>query len=121
MDAVEFLRERRRMCNAQDDCDTCPIGLVCDDYFVNHNYSQEKASGMVSTVEQWAKEHPAKTRQSEFLKQWPEADVDENGVLQTCPALISASHRDQTGGCATLSNKCENCRKAFWFTEVADA
>ena len=74
----------------------------------------------VKFVEQWAAEHPIKTRQSEFLKQWPEADVDENGVLQTCPALISASHRDQTGGCATLSNKCENCRKAFRFTEVEE-
>lgn len=110
MDAIEFVKQLRRM-NEQG---------VPKNRFIYPCAGQETDSPeeVVAEVEEWAKEHPTKTRQSEFLKQWPEADVDENGVLQTCPALISASHRDQTGGCATLSNKCENCRKAFWLAEV---
>lgn len=114
MDAVEFLRERRRMCNAQDDCDTCPIGLVCADYFVDHNYSQEKASGMVSTVEQWAKEHPTKTRQSEFLKLFPNAQTD-SGCLNACPM-------DVFGNTGIDCNKrtCFECKKAFWLAEVEE-
>ena len=118
MDAVEFLRERRRMCNAQDNCGTCPIGIVCDDYFVNHNYSQEKASGMVSTVEQWAKEHPVKTRQSVFLGQWPEAALYIDGVLDLCPRRVSAAHRNDASLCVTRS--CNDCRRKFWLAEVEE-
>ncbi len=110
MDALEFIKAIKQMLSAG-----------AGDSTVQKYISAQKKNDyeeMVKAAEQWAAEHPVKTRQSEFLKQWPEADVDENGVLQTCPALISASHRDQTGGCATLSNKCENCRKAFWLAEV---
>lgn len=121
MDAVEFLRERRRMCNAQDDCGTCPIGIVCDDYFVNHNYSQEKASGMVSTVEQWAAAHPVKTRQSVFLAQYPEAKLMKDGVLTICPLAISAAYREKDGSCDSRSDSCADCRRKFWLAEVEDA
>ena len=110
MDALEFIKAIKQMLSAGANNSTVQKYISA--------YKKNDCEGMVKAAEQWAAEHPAKTRQSEFLKQWPEADVDENGVLQTCPALISASHRDQTGGCATLSNKCENCRKAFWLAEV---
>lgn len=120
MDAVEFLRERRRMCNAQDDCDTCPIGIVCADYFVNHNYSQEKSSGMVSTVEQWAKDHPIKTRQSVFLEQYPKAKLTEDGVLALCPIAISSECSGENGRCVSFNRKCNNCRREFWLAEVEE-
>lgn len=117
MDAVEFLRERRRMCNAQDNCGTCPIGIVCDDYFVNHNYSQEKASGMVSTVEQWAKEHPIKTRQGEFLEQWPNVLMGSTGTIALCPKYVNRLYRPGLGCDATI---CGNCKKDFWLAEVEE-
>lgn len=120
MDAVEFLRERRRMCNAQDDCGTCPIGIACDYYFVNHNYSQEKASGMVSTVEQWAAEHPIKTRQSVFLEQYPEAAISKDGAVMICPIAISASYRGKDGSCANPSDMCTDCMRKFWLAEVEE-
>lgn len=114
MDAVEFLRERRRMCNAQDNCGTCPIGIVCDDYFVNHNYSQEKASGMVSTVEQWAKEHPIKTRQSEFLKHYPDARIF-SGCLNACPRELFGDTKINCN-----AQPCYECKKEFWLAEVEE-
>ena len=121
MDAVEFLRERRRMCNAQDNCGTCPIGIVCDDYFVNHNYSQEKASGMVSTVEQWAAAHPAKTRQSVFLEQYPEAAISKDGAIVICPLAISAAYRHGNGACNKgNSDTCADCKRQFWSAEVEE-
>ena len=119
MDAVEYLKTLCRMCNCE--CCNCEFKKRLSAFETCTAWRKTHPEEAVAIAEKWAAEHPIKTRQSEFLKQWPEADVDENGVLQTCPALISASHRDQTGGCATLSNKCENCRKAFWFTEVEDA
>ena len=120
MDAVEFLRERRRMCNAQDNCGTCPIGIVCDDYFVNHNYSQEKASGMVSTVEQWAKEHPVKTRQSVFLKMLPNVPLNDKGQPAFCPKLLDTEYHP-VGSCCLDVDICQRCMDNFWGQEVEDA
>lgn len=121
MDALDFLRERRRMCNAQDNCGTCPIGIVCDDYFLNHNYSKEKANGMVSTVEQWAKEHPVKTRQSEFLEQYPEASISKDGTIAICPLAISTAYMTKDGVCVIRTDTCADCRRKFWLAEVEDA
>ena len=100
MDAVEFLKERRRMCNAQDGCDTCPISIACGDYFVNHKYTRDNTNGMVATVEQWAKEHPAKTRQSEFLKHYPGARFFFR-LSQCLPNGCIRRYRNQLQ-CATL-------------------
>ena len=119
MDAVEFLRERRRMCNAQDDCGTCPIGIVCDDYFVNHNYSQEKASGMVSTVEQWSAEHPVKTRQSEFLKMLPNVPLNDKGQPAFCPKLLDTEYHP-IGNCCLDVDICQRCMDNFWGQEVEE-
>lgn len=110
MDAIEFIRERNRMCNAPEgSCAQCPangnnclVGLK----------SQLCANEQVNLVEQWSKEHPRKTRQSEFLKQWPEAELDTLGVLDLCPSRVSAAYRN----CAT--NNCSDCRREFWMQEV---
>lgn len=120
MDAVEFLRERRRMCNAQDDCDTCPIGIVCADYFVNHNYSQEKSSGMVSTVEQWAKDHPIKTRQSVFLEQFPNARLETNGIIDISPCRVDPKQYPLNGKDCCKFRSCAECRRKFWLAEVEE-
>lgn len=121
MDAVEFLKERRRMCNAQGECDTCPITTVCEDYFLNHNYNQENAEGMVATVEQWAKEHPVKTRQSEFLKLFPGAEPTKDGAIAICPLAISAAYRHGNGACnKDNSDTCADCKRQFWSAEVEE-
>lgn len=115
MDAVEFLKERRRMCNAQDGCDTCPISIACGDYFVNHKYTRDNTNGMVATVEQWAKEHPAKTRQSEFLKHYPGARFF-SGCLNACPMDVFG---DTEINCN--AQPCIECKSNFWLAEVEGA
>lgn len=121
MDAVEFLKERRRMCNAQDECDTCSINIACRKYFVNHKYDREMADGMVATVERWAKEHPIKTRQSVFLEQYPEADLTKDGVISICPLAVSAAYRGKDRSCVIRFDMCADCRRKFWLAEVEDA
>lgn len=113
MDAVEFLKERRRMCNAQDGCDTCPISIACGDYFVNHKYTRDNTNGMVATVEQWAKEHPAKTRQNEFLKHYPGARILTHGCLNACPMNVFSDT-----GINCNAQPCFECKKDFWLAEV---
>ena len=107
MDAVKFVEERRRM-----------YTLGCIKKGIN-DYNT-KAEAVVAEVEAWAAAHPRKTRQSVFLEQYPEARLDDNGVLGVCPAVIFLSCRNDVGGCLnTYKYKgCANCRKAFWMQEV---
>ena len=71
----------------------------------------------VSKVEQWAKEHPIKTRQSELLKMFPNVKIDD-GVIAFCPSnFLPAVERSEY---CKKHDKCRECRKDYWLTEVTD-
>lgn len=118
MDAVNFLKERARMCEANQTgemtCENCAAYKgVSQCYKLGEPKDPEK---MVAIVEQWAAEHPVKTRQSEFLKLFPGADVGEtDGCLTLCPCNIYEKMRKECG-----APKCSECRKAFWSAEVKE-
>lgn len=116
MYALEFLKERKRMCNSYDGCKGCPF----DDSkcVIDSTISDEDYKRIIATVEQWSKEHPRKTRQSVFLEQYPETRIGDDGVLQIYPCSISASHRNARGNCVTMGRKCPDCRREFWMQEV---
>lgn len=126
MDAVEFFKSMKRMCYSGEMCEKCPlynnfseIGSVCD---VLLHIKDEKASRVKSIVEQWAKEHPVKpikTRQSEFLKIFPETAV-RNGVIFLCPKLTcqTLAGTDSISRCER--NDCAKCRREYWLAEVTD-
>ena len=120
MDALEFLRDRKRMCNAYSDsyngCFDCPLIESC--CVISTATPDEDLKKMVTAVEQWSKEHPRKTRQSVFLEQYPEAEIDVNGVVSMCPMFISAAHRDSDGECNCPEKMCRDCRREFWMQEV---
>ena len=113
MDALEFLKERKRMCSCYKHCLDCPLGDI--NCALNAVDSDEKNEQVIAAVEQWSKEHPRKTRQSVFLEQWPEARIADSGVLNICPANVSAKHRDQR---ACLARPCGICCREFWMQEV---
>lgn len=116
MDALEFLKERKRMCNYYSHCKGCPLdGSKC---VIDSAVSDENCKRFAATVEQWSKEHPRKTRQSVFLEQYPEARIGDDGVLQIYPCSISSSHRNVRGNCATMGRECPDCRREFWSQEV---
>ena len=96
MDALEFLKERKRVCYLYDECDKCPFDSKCLGII---NKSDEELKKIVDITEKWLKEHPRKTRQSVFLEQWPETEIDVNGVIQICPIPISAAYRDSDVEC----------------------
>lgn len=111
MDAVEFIRERNRMCKHFRGCNGCPVdGMICSTIWDMHD-----AEKLVQVVEEWAKGHPHKTRQSEFLRQWPGAIV-EDGVLILCPKVVMGRKAWMEKGCG--GTKCNSCRREFWGQEV---
>lgn len=59
--------------------------------------------------------HPRKTRQSVFLEQYPQADIDNTGLLILCPKRISVDIR-VTADC--MRQRCSDCRREFWMQEV---
>lgn len=106
MDAVKFLEERARMCG--HGCKNCPAyGDDC-----NIDSSGCDYESLVKAVEAWAAEHPRKTRQSEFLKQCPNASVSEDGVL-FCPKTVNTAYF-----CYCKDKECADCRREFWMQEV---
>lgn len=122
MDAVEFLKEKSRMCNTFNLCDgggykeTCELykeGLTCADYT---NDYPEKA---VEIVERWAKEHPRKTRQSELLKLFPRAEKAADGMVAFCPEDMDSKFvcPIKNGG---YRDQCIGCREKYWLEEVGE-
>lgn len=63
-----------------------------------------------------SKEHPRKTRQSVFLEQHPDAEIDKDGILLICPKFISADYRNRYDNCEGMV--CTDCRMEFWGQEV---
>lgn len=117
MDALKFIEERNRMCdyysgdNALSGCAECPaFQMMCLS-------TRSVTAEYIAAVEQWSKEHPRKTRQDVFLEQWPETKI-KDGVLALCPCVMSESHRDAQGNCATIQRECTDCRREFWMQEV---
>ena len=118
MDAVEFIKTRARMCRAYDNCGCCSLCDFCaQDYGEQDSY--QVAEQAVANVVEWAKEHPVKTRQGEFLKMYPEAEIFEGGYLNICPGLISKEYRDEeTNECSQPEFSCGKCKRNFWLKEI---
>ena len=119
MDALEFLKEHKRMCNeysrSYNGCCDCPLVSHCS---ISSTASDEDNKKTVDVVEQWSKDHPRKTRQSVFLEQYPEAEIDAHGLVLICPMSISAAHRDSDGECNCPEILCRDCRRKFWMQKV---
>ena len=111
MDAVEFLRDFRRMCSSYGStCTGCELEYdPCIPTRTNCNHEK-----VIRVVEKWAKEHPAKTRLSEFLKLFPNAPAPEEGCPDLCVKFF-----DSTVSCKD-SESCLDCKKKFWFTPIEE-
>ena len=116
MDALEFIKEAKRMCESYEECEACPANADgFDDCRIDHMHDID-AENAVNIVEKWAKEHPKKTRQRVFLEQWPEAEIDKFGCLEICPKHVSADYRSRYVNCT--NRVCGGCSREFWMQEV---
>ena len=116
MDAVKFVKEYLRMCTKVDECEDCPVYKTEFCTVPAKERSQESAEEIVELVEEWSAAHPRKTRQSVFLEQYPDAEIDSGGAIAICPTAFSSAYRDDTEKCVYVS--CAKCRREFWMQEV---
>ena len=109
MDAVECMKAVTRMLKS---------GTI--DCAIQKYISAQKKNdyeGMVEAAEQWAAEHPVKTRQSVFLEQFPNAPIYTNTHnVALDPCLVDTALR---GHCPT-GRGCDICRREFWMQEVEE-
>ena len=103
MDAVKFSEEARRRFKVTGKATSVLLESL-------------DPEGIVKEVEEWAAENPIKTRQSVFLKQWPNAEIDCQGVIAIDPCDIDKTARGKSGNC--YHDDCDECRLDFWLKEV---
>lgn len=105
MDAIEYVKQCRRM--------------IANDVQIRSVLGGWSAEAVVEQVEQWAKEHPVKTRQSEFLKQWPDAAIGCDGYPSVAPCQLykDMEEKDENGVCCKNCG-CAECRRDFWLKEI---
>lgn len=118
MDAVEFMLERKRMCESNYDreteckyCvahDSCGDCTKCKALMLNDTNIKTETDFMiaVSIVEKWSKEHPRKTRLQDFFEKYPNAVLDENGIPLSCAGELGYCSRNCKG--SLLCSKCWN-------------
>lgn len=110
MDAVEFLRDFRRMCWTYEEpcCENCKLeGGGCN--FTDLGCDHEKA---VRIVEEWAKEHPVKTRLSELLKVLPNCRRVQ-GYPEHCILEYDSKQK-------CMGRRCIDCKRIFWLTPIEE-
>lgn len=114
MDAVEYLKTLNRMCHCE--CLKCEFGKARSGFETCPVWQRTHPEEAVAIMEKWAAAHPVKTRQNEFLKQWPDAEVSfTDGYLTVKPCKFRKNMRKKCVG-----KKCDDCRKAFWSAEVEE-
>lgn len=104
-----------RMCNAENKhCSECPLSeantnseLYCESYLLKY---PDKANKIILD---WCKTHPVKTRQSEFLKMFPNV-IMTDGVIDICPKRLN---RDFV---CIHGMECKVCLKGYWSKEVKE-
>ena len=99
MDAVKYLKTRKRMSLSGD------LSLV---HLMEDAVDPEV---LVREVERWSASHPLKTRQSVFLKHWPNAVIRDDGVLDIEPCAVEKSM-------VCSGRACTECCREFWMQEV---
>ena len=120
MDAVEFLKAKIRMCSNMDSCTSCGL-------YKEHTDCDKRCFGhpdeAVAVVEKWAAEHPVKTRQSEFLKNYPYAYKLD--TIQICPSMVDYDlFESGTYNCRSAkfehSEVCHECMRNYWLKEMEE-
>ena len=122
MDAVEFFKTANRLCKNKScrECPVCKEGVCMVMNMVRLDGGLvESIEETVSKVEQWAKGHPVKTRQSEFLKQFPNADLKIITRLLPCSLDKTLKPlRCAKYGYLSITCRCDRCRDDYWNEEV---
>lgn len=113
-----------RLCKAQNGrngkcpiCEKCPLGAGSETnnypcYYLLQRFP-DKANEIIL---KWCEEHPVKTRQSEFLKMFPNViRFENNNIIAIKPCDV-----DKDYAIFPCALTCEECFKEYWLAEVEE-
>ena len=121
MGAVEFIVTRDRMCESFNNrCRGCEIANRMDGSESCNDYIKRCPAEAVEIVERWTKEHPLKTRQSEFLKMFPRASMTTDGIIAFCPDSMDSEFECPRKTRDNIDPICGECRREYWLEEVEE-
>lgn len=118
MKPQDFVHELNRMCtyyNGQCEENHCELDDIgC---YINGDTKDEDFAKMYDTVAAWSDTHPIRTRQSEFLKMFPNARTlkccdGKQVCINICPNTVCVDKVDSDG---CVHTRCIECKKKFWF------
>ena len=97
MDAVKYLREKKRMCLNHPGCRGCPMKILeyCN---VAAFTTDEERIKAVQIVEQWAAEHHVMTNAQKFEEVFGEKPDRSNGG-RMCPPIAFRKSKDCNINC----------------------
>lgn len=112
--AKNYLSEKNRITKSDENgicrikCINCPLGrynngknMLCT------TLELQQPETAVTIVQEWSNEHQQKTYLSEFLQNYPNAELDENGFpLEICPHSLGLKEVDE---CGSKENCCVVC------------
>lgn len=110
MDAVEFLDKVDRLIKRA----STEEKMRYNDYRTAGNNTWA-----VKFVERWDAARPIKTRQSVFLKMFPNVILNDKGQPGFCPKLLDTAYQP-VGRCCLDVDICQRCMDNFWGKEVED-
>lgn len=110
MDAVEFIKERNRMCDSVDSCSKCQAY----DELKRCDFCTEDPEKLVKIVEQWSKEHPQKTMMQDFFEKFPNAPKSARSsgsykIPIPCPSDCGYVINDNIEDCDRFNGNCIKC------------
>lgn len=110
METRDFLSAMTRICSDKVKCtDECPVQFFCvKNYDKNTKDDIEKVE---KVVKEWLKDHPLKTRQTEFLKKFPNAAVGY-GTIDILPCKLDKTLAEDCDG--GHPRECVECKNAYW-------
>ena len=114
MDTTKFMMAMGRICR-DNQCEDCMLNFFCQKIW--YERTKEDVEKAMTIVEEWLKDHPAKTktRQTEFLKKFPNAAVS-HGTINILPCWLDETLAEDCDN--GYPRECVECRKEFWNKEI---
>lgn len=112
MDAVKFLKERKRMCDSYPIiCGKCKISEAKDGLHC-YEFQYTLPERAVAIVEKWSEEHPRKTILQDFLEKYPNAIMENGGFPEPCPYHLGYE-KEPTNNDEFCDAGEDGCRKCW--------
>ena len=100
MDAKRFLEKLKRMCKSYgNNCKDCPARDSDGGCIPEEAPCYWDVDNILEMVEQWTEEHPRKTRLDDFLKKYPNAQVNGQGLPYMVPRILGYCQANRCGNC----------------------